>query len=65
MPHAEQLHEGAVYRSGEEVVWAVHTVCCALQGVSILAFGLLGDVLGGTRLLWIGGSCFYCVPRGF
>jgi MFS family permease len=63
------LHEGAVYRPGEQAVWAAHTGCCALQGLAILGFGFLGDVLGGTRLLLIGALgtavvsplCFYAM----
>jgi hypothetical protein len=65
------LHEGAVYRPGEQAVWAMHTGCCALLGLAILGHGFLGDILGGTRLLLLGALgtamvspvCFYAMSE--
>ena len=59
--------EGPVYRAGEEAVWAAHVMCCGLQGVAILVWGVLGDLLGSSRLLMAGalgtavvaGPCFH------
>jgi hypothetical protein len=65
------LHEGAVYRPGEQAVWAMHTGCCALLGLAIFGHGFLGDILGGTRLLMLGALgtaivspvCFYAMSE--
>uniref|UniRef100_A0A6U6BG11 Major facilitator superfamily (MFS) profile domain-containing protein n=1 Tax=Guillardia theta TaxID=55529 RepID=A0A6U6BG11_GUITH len=46
--------EGAVFQRKETSMWVLHTCLCAVQGVAILAGGLVGDYLGSTRTVLIG-----------